>query len=91
MQRAARHAYDQASIGSNGASGMTSIQDMREDGEAMVSPSDLKQIRDAVSALRALHPGSVLADLVEEKLRRIENDGLPHIAVPQAPEWRLFW
>jgi len=44
-----------------------------------------------VSALRALHPGSVLADLVEEKLRRIENEGLPHIAVPQAPEWRLFW
>ena len=70
---------------------MTSIQDMREDGEAMVSPSDLKQIRDAVSVLRASHPRSVLADLVEEKLRRIENDGLPHIAVPQAPEWRLFW
>ena len=70
---------------------MTSIHEMEEDNGAMVSPSDLKQIKDAVSALRASHPGSVLADLVEEKLRRIENDGMPHIAVPQAPEWRLFW
>jgi len=70
---------------------MTSIQEMREDDGAMVSPSDLRQIRDAVSELRASDPRSVLADLVEEKLRRIENDGLPHIAVPQAPEWRLFW
>ena len=70
---------------------MTSIQEMREDDGAMVSPSDLRQIRDAVSELRASDPRSVLADLVEEKLRRIENEGLPHIAVPQAPEWRLFW
>ena len=70
---------------------MTFIQEMREDDGAMVSPSDLRQIRDAVSELRASDPRSVLADLVEEKLRRIENDGLPHIAVPQAPEWRLFW
>jgi len=70
---------------------MTSILEMGEDGRAMVSPFDLKQIRDAVSELRASHPHSVLADLVEEKLRRIEDDGLPHIAIPQAPEWRLFW
>jgi hypothetical protein len=70
---------------------MTSILETGDDDRAMVSPSDLKQIRDAVDALRASHPRSVLADLVEEKLRRIENDHLPHLEVPQAPEWRLFW
>jgi hypothetical protein len=70
---------------------MTSILETGDDDRAMVSPSDLKQIRDAVDALRASQPRSVLADLVEEKLRRIENDHLPHREVSQAPEWRLFW
>ena len=70
---------------------MSSIHDMREDDGAMVSPSDLMQIKDAVNELRASHPRSVLADLVEEKIRQIENGGLPHIDIPQAPEWRLFW
>ena len=66
---------------------------MREDGEAMVSPSDLKQIRDAVSALRASHPAaSILADLVEEKLRRIEERRpAAHRRSAGAGEWRLFW
>lgn len=40
---------------------------------AMMSPWDLEQIRDAVGALRASCPGSALADLVEEKIRVIEN------------------
>jgi hypothetical protein len=34
---------------------------------------DLEQIKDAVGALRASCPGSVLADLVEEKIRLIER------------------
>ncbi len=34
---------------------------------------DLEQIKDAVIELRASSPRSVLADLVEEKIRRIEN------------------
>ncbi len=70
---------------------MTSIQDMDERDGAVVSPADLKQIRDAVRALRASHPRSVLADLVEAKLRRLENGHLPCIDIPQAPERRLFW
>lgn len=40
---------------------------------AMMSPWDLEQIRDAVGALRASCPDSALADLVEEKIRVIEN------------------
>ena len=34
---------------------------------------DLEQIKDAVGTLRASCPGSVLADLVEEKIRLIER------------------
>ncbi len=41
--------------------------------DAMASPWDLEQIRDAVGALRASCPGSALADLVEEKIRVIER------------------
>ena len=52
--------------------------DIRRD--AMASPRDLEQIRDAVGALRASCPGSALADLVEEKIRVIER-GAP---VPRA-------
>jgi hypothetical protein len=39
---------------------------------AMISPRELQQIRDTVSELRAVNPKSVLADLVEEKIRMIE-------------------
>jgi hypothetical protein len=38
----------------------------------MISLRELQQIRDAVSELRAVNPKSVLADLVEEKIRLIE-------------------
>ncbi len=38
-----------------------------------LSLMDLKQIKDAVSELRAASPKSVLADLVEEKIRAIEK------------------
>ncbi|MBF9196983.1 hypothetical protein [Microvirga terrestris] len=41
--------------------------------EVMPSPSDLKQIKDAVRDLRASSPGSALADLVEKKIRAIES------------------
>ncbi len=67
---------------------MTSIQDMREDGEAMVSPLDLKQIRDAVSALRASHR-SVLGRSGRGEAPQDRERGPADIAVPQAPEWRL--
>jgi len=39
----------------------------------MVSPCDLKQVKDAVSELRATSPESALADLVEEKIRAMET------------------
>ncbi|MCB5174933.1 hypothetical protein [Microvirga lenta] len=39
----------------------------------MLSPLDLKQIKDAVSELRAAEPESVLAALVEEKVRAMEG------------------
>jgi hypothetical protein len=39
---------------------------------AMISPRELQQIGDTVSELRAVNPKSVLADLVEEKIRMIE-------------------
>jgi hypothetical protein len=35
---------------------------------------DLRQIKEAVRALRAANPRSALADLVEEKIRIIERD-----------------
>jgi hypothetical protein len=38
----------------------------------MISLRELQQIRDTVSELRAVSPKSVLADLVEEKIRMIE-------------------
>jgi hypothetical protein len=38
----------------------------------MISLRELQQIRDAVCELRAVNPKSVLADLVEEKIRMIE-------------------
>ena len=53
---------------------MTSNQELKEQRSATLSPLDLKQIRDAVSELRAASPKSVLADLVEEKIRALEDD-----------------
>jgi hypothetical protein len=38
----------------------------------VISLCEFQQIRDAVSELRAVNPKSVLADLVEEKIRLIE-------------------
>ncbi|MFL5131491.1 hypothetical protein [Microvirga tunisiensis] len=45
---------------------------------------DLKQIREAVSELRATSPKSVLADLVEEKIRALEDDD-PGLLLDYAP------
>jgi hypothetical protein len=45
---------------------------------------DLKQIRDAVSELRAASPKSVLADLAEEKIRTLEDDD-PSLLFGHAP------
>ncbi|RDI56419.1 hypothetical protein DES45_109103 [Microvirga subterranea] len=42
---------------------------------AQPSPSDLQQIKDAVGQLRAVSPGSALAELVEEKIRILEHGG----------------
>ncbi|WP_262029185.1 hypothetical protein [Microvirga sp. Mcv34] len=53
---------------------MTSNQESKRQGTTALSPLDLKQIRDAVRQLRAASPRSVLADLVEEKIRALEND-----------------
>ncbi|MGO4525711.1 hypothetical protein AB4097_12695 [Microvirga sp. 2MCAF35] len=53
---------------------MTSNQELDGQGKTKLSPFDLKQIRDAVSQLRAASPKSALADLVEEKIRALEND-----------------
>ena len=52
---------------------MTLEQELEEPRGALFTPFDLKQVRDAVRDLRASHPRSVLADLVEEKLRSIED------------------
>jgi hypothetical protein len=39
----------------------------------MVSSLDLSQVRDAVREVRASHPSSILAELVEEKIRALES------------------
>ena len=59
-------------------------REVRQD--ATTSPWDLEQIKDAVSRLRAACPNSALADLVEEKIRLIE-DGSP---LPR-PEFAGRW
>lgn len=41
----------------------------------MLTLREFQQIRDAVSELRAMNPKSVLADLVEEKIRMIAACG----------------
>ncbi|MBD2745886.1 hypothetical protein IC232_04155 [Microvirga sp. BT688] len=52
---------------------MTLEQGPRDCQRTMVSPLDLSQVRDAVREVRACHPGSILADLVEEKIRALES------------------
>ena len=52
---------------------MTSEQKPVEQRRPLLSPFDLKQVKDAVGELRATHPRSVLVDLVEQKLREIEG------------------
>jgi hypothetical protein len=49
-------------------------QELRGETGASLSPLDLREIKEAVRALRAASPRSVLADLVEEKIRIIERD-----------------
>ena len=52
---------------------MTLEQGPRGSQRVMVSPLDLNQVRDAVREVRASHPGSILADLVEEKIRALDS------------------
>jgi len=52
---------------------MTSDRPFREQTTILPSPSDLRQIKQAVRELRASTPGSVLADLVEDKIRAMES------------------
>ncbi|MGF9760664.1 hypothetical protein AAII07_36295 [Microvirga sp. 0TCS3.31] len=52
---------------------MTSDRPFQEETGATPSPLDLKQIKEAVQDLRASSPRSVLADLVEEKIRMMES------------------
>jgi hypothetical protein len=63
---------------------MTSNQELKGQRRAMLSALDLKQVRQAVSELRAASPKSVLADLVEEKIRALENDS-PSLLFDYAP------
>src|SRR5689334_16556294 len=60
-------------VSSDGGPSMTSNQELDGQGTTKLSPFDLKQIKDAVSQLRAASPKSALADLVEEKIRALEN------------------
>ena len=52
---------------------MTSDRTFQVKTRALPSPSDLKQIKEAVRELRASSPRSVLADLVDEKIRAMES------------------
>jgi hypothetical protein len=63
---------------------VTSNQELKGQRSATLSPLDLKQIREAVSELRATSPKSVLADLVEEKIRALEDDD-PGLLLDYAP------
>jgi hypothetical protein len=55
---------------------MTSKPEFQKRTGEPLSPLDLKQIQDAVSELRASCPNSVLVDLVEEKIRVVEEISL---------------
>ena len=52
---------------------MTSDRPLQEQTTVLPSPSDLRQIKEAVRELRASSPRSALADLVEEKIRAMES------------------
>lgn len=52
---------------------MTSDRPFQQQMEATPSSLDLNQIKEAVRELRASSPRSVLADLVEEKIRMMES------------------
>lgn len=70
---------------------MTSDQELGGQKRATYSPVDLKQIKDAVNELRTSSPRSVLADLVEEKIRAIEsNDPAPRLDFPLYQGRRAF-
>lgn len=70
---------------------MTSNHELKRQGTTTLTPFDLKQIRDAVSQLRAASPKSVLADLVEEKIRALENEDPGYALERQRPHgWRLL-
>jgi hypothetical protein len=70
---------------------MTSDQELKEQRSATLSPLDLKHIREAMSELRAASPKSILADLVEEQIRELEDDD-PGLQFGYAPsqERRIF-
>ncbi len=68
---------------------MTSDRQFEEQPRAMVSPWDLEQIKEAVAELRAASPRSILADLVEEKIRTIEHGCLR--ARPDASSVQTSW
>ncbi|WP_457094554.1 hypothetical protein [Microvirga sp. P5_D2] len=69
---------------------MTSDYESVGQKRALVSPLDLEQIKHAVNELRASSPKSALADLVDEKIRKIEN-GYPALrqGLPQAWSRRI--
>jgi hypothetical protein len=70
---------------------MTSDQELKGQRSATLSPLDLKHIREAVGELRAASPNSILADLVEEKIRALEAED-PGLQFGYAPsqKWRIF-
>jgi hypothetical protein len=55
---------------------MTSDQQFDKQNRGLLCPQDLRQIREALSHLRALRSHSALADLAEEKIRTMEHDFL---------------
>lgn len=65
---------------------MTSDYESVKQLRTLVSPLDLEQIKDAVNELRASSPKSALADLVEEKIRKMEN-GYPALRQELARAW----
>lgn len=52
---------------------MTSERNPEVRKRAMIHPSDLDEVKEAVYQLRASSPRSALADLVEEKIRAFES------------------
>jgi hypothetical protein len=70
---------------------MTSDEELGEETREMFSPLDLQQVKDAVRELRASSPGSVLADLVDEKVHAIENGRpAPRLVLSPARDRRIF-